>query len=61
LKTISLKKQIVGLSIASLVVLAAISTYEAVVESKAALRAANEKMMSVTRDIKKNQIEDFFA
>ncbi len=49
------------MSIASLVVLAAISTYEAVVESKAALRAANEKMMSVTRDIKKNQIEDFFA
>ncbi|MDK9694238.1 MAG: methyl-accepting chemotaxis protein [Sulfurimonas sp.] len=61
MKKISLKKQIVSLSIASLVVLAVVSTYEAVTESKTALRAANEKMMSIARDIKKNQIEDFFA
>ncbi|MDD2653169.1 MAG: methyl-accepting chemotaxis protein [Sulfurimonas sp.] len=61
MKKLSLKKQIVGLTITSLVVLATISTYEAVVESKAALRAANEKMMSVSRDIKKSQIEGFFT
>lgn len=61
LKKISLKKQIIGLTITSLVVLAAISTYEAASESKAALRAASEKSMSISREIKKNQIESFFA
>ncbi len=52
--------QIIGLSVVSLAVLAAISTYEAVVESKTALNDANNKMMSITRDMKINQIEDFF-
>jgi len=52
--------QIIGLSVVSLAVLAAISTYEAVVESKTALNDANNKMMSITRDMKIHEIEDFF-
>jgi methyl-accepting chemotaxis protein len=49
-----------ALSIVSLVLLASISTYEAVTESKSALIASNEKSMSLMRDSKKIQVESLF-
>lgn len=60
MEKLSLKFQMTALSIASLVILASISTYEAVSESKSALIASNNKSMSLMRDSKKTQVESLF-
>jgi len=60
MKKLSLKIQITALIVASLILLAVISTYVAGSKSKDALIDSNGKLMSVSRDIKKNQIESFF-
>lgn len=60
MKNLSLKKQIIGLSVISLILLAIISTYEAASTSKDALIMSNDKTMSIIRDTKKKQDRDFF-
>lgn len=60
MKKLSLKIQILALIVISLVMLAVISTYNAGLKSKEALIDSNDKMMSMSRDNKKSQIEAFF-
>lgn len=56
----SLKAQVISLVIASLVLLAIITTYISVSKSKSALLKDSYSSLTMVRDMKKNQIEKFF-
>ncbi|MDY0123188.1 methyl-accepting chemotaxis protein [Sulfurimonas sp.] len=56
----SIKIQVILLVVVSLLFLSLISTYISSSKSKEALLEANDSKLTLTRDIKKNQIESFF-
>lgn len=56
----SLKMQIIGLTVVSLILLSVISTYLSVSSNKSALMKQNYATLTTVRDMKKNQIETFF-
>ena len=58
---LSLKLQIILLSVISLVILASITTYLSVSKSKDALMMNSYSQLTTVRDMKKNQIQNFFA
>jgi len=57
----SIKIQVILLMVVSLVLLALISTYVSSSKSKEALLKANDSRLSMGRDLKKNQIQNFFS
>jgi methyl-accepting chemotaxis protein len=61
MKKMSIKIQVILLMVVSLVLLALISTYISSSKSKEALLNANESRLSMGRDLKKNQIQNFFS
>lgn len=60
MKKMSIKSQVILLVVASLAVLALISTSIASSKSREALLSGNKSQLSKGRDLKKAQIEDFF-
>ena len=61
MKKMSIKIQVILLMVVSLVLLALISTYISSSKSKEALIKANDSRLSMGRDLKKNQIQNFFS
>ena len=60
MKNLSIKIQVLGLVIISLVVLSTILTYESISESKYALMSKSYDSLTSARDSKSNQIQNFF-
>ncbi len=60
MKKMSIKIQVILLMVVSLVLLALISTYISSSKSKEALLKANDSRLSMGRDLKKGQIQNFF-
>jgi len=61
MNNMSLKLQIILLSVVSLVVLALVTTYLSVSKSKDALMSTSYSQLTTVRDMKKNQIQNFFS
>ncbi len=60
MKKMSIKIQVILLMVVSLVLLALISTYISSSKSREALLKANDSRLSMGRDLKKSQIQNFF-
>jgi len=60
MKNLSIKTQVLGLILGSLLVLGIVTTISAVYKSKDALMQSNFSRLTTVRDFKKSQIEEFF-
>ena len=61
MKNISIKIQVIGLVLLSLILLATILTFSAITESKSALMKKSYDGLTSAKDSKANQIQNFFA
>jgi len=60
MKNLSIKTQVLGIILMSLITLGVITAYSSVSQSKDALISSNLSKLKMVRDLKKSQIEEFF-
>ena len=61
MKNLSIKTQVLGIILMSLITLGVITSYSSVSQSKDSLMSSNLSKLKMVRDIKKSQIEEFFT
>ena len=61
MKNLSIKIQVLGIILLSLITLGVITAYSSVFKSKDSLMSSNFSKLKMVRDMKKSQIEDFFT